>query len=83
MLTAGAALGGRQGLVQSVGVSNYGPKQLSKIHAYLSKRDVPLASVQVRWRRLAVNTSCLSLARAYTLMKGPHGRAAGLRVNPK
>lgn len=43
----------RQGLVQAVGVSNYGPKQLQKIHAYLSKRGVPLASVQVQYSLLS------------------------------
>lgn len=36
-----------QGLVQAVGVSNYGPRQLEKIHRYLTDRGVPLASLQV------------------------------------
>lgn len=36
-----------QGLVQAVGVSNYGPKQLLKIHDYLKDRGVPLCSAQV------------------------------------
>lgn len=36
-----------QGLVKAVGVSNYGPRQLEKIHRYLSERGVPLASAQV------------------------------------
>lgn len=36
-----------QGLVKAVGVSNYGPRQLEKIHKYLSDRGVPLASAQV------------------------------------
>jgi len=36
-----------QGLVQAVGVSNYGPKQLLKIHGYLKDRGVPLCSAQV------------------------------------
>ncbi len=36
-----------QGLVQAVGVSNYGPKQMRKIHAHLTARGVPLASAQV------------------------------------
>lgn len=36
-----------QGLVRAVGVSNYGPKQLLKIHDYLKARGVPLSSAQV------------------------------------
>lgn len=36
-----------QGLVKAVGVSNYGPKQLRKVHAALLERGVPLASAQV------------------------------------
>ena len=36
-----------QGLVEAVGVSNYGPKQLQRIHKNLTARGVPLASVQV------------------------------------
>ena len=36
-----------QGLVRAVGVSNYGPKQLRKVHKDLAKRGVPLASAQV------------------------------------
>ena len=40
-------VGELQGLVQAVGVSNYGPKQLVKIHDYLKDRGVPLCSAQV------------------------------------
>ena len=36
------------GLVRAVGVSNYGPRQLARIGAYLDKRGVPLATVQAR-----------------------------------
>lgn len=37
-----------QELVKAVGVSNYGPRQLEKIHAYLTEqRGVPLVSAQV------------------------------------
>lgn len=36
-----------KGLVRAVGVSNYGPKQLLKIHSYLEARRVPLCSAQV------------------------------------
>jgi pyridoxine 4-dehydrogenase len=41
------------GLVEAIGLSNYGPKQLQKIHKYLSKRGVPLASVQVQYSLLS------------------------------
>lgn len=41
------------GLVDAVGVSNYGPKQLRKIHAYLDKRGVPLASCQIQYSLLS------------------------------
>lgn len=41
-----------QGLVEAVGLSNYGPKQLAKIGAYLQKRGVPLAAVQVQYSLL-------------------------------
>ncbi|QDZ25556.1 aldo/keto reductase [Chloropicon primus] len=37
-----------KGLAQAVGVSNYGPKQLVKIHGYLRERGVPLATCQVQ-----------------------------------
>ena len=36
-----------QGLVQAVGVSNYGPQQLQKIARYLQQRGIPLATAQV------------------------------------
>lgn len=35
-----------QGLVKAVGVSNYGPRQLERIHTYLERRGIPLASAQ-------------------------------------
>jgi pyridoxine 4-dehydrogenase len=38
------------GLCQAVGVSNYGPRQLQKIAAYLqTERQVPLASAQIQY----------------------------------
>lgn len=44
----GGGSGMVQGLVQAVGVSNYGPKQMTRIYNYLSARGVPLASAQAR-----------------------------------
>jgi len=41
------------GLVDAIGLSNYGPQQLQKIHKYLTKRGVPLASVQVQYSLLS------------------------------
>ncbi|GAB4858593.1 Pyridoxine 4-dehydrogenase [Ancistrocladus abbreviatus] len=43
-----------KGLVQAVGVSNYGPKQLVKIHNYLADRGVPLCSAQVQFSLLSM-----------------------------
>ncbi|XP_004502717.1 pyridoxal reductase, chloroplastic isoform X2 [Cicer arietinum] len=43
-----------KGLVQAVGVSNYGPKQLLKIHDYLKDRGVPLCSAQVQFSLLSM-----------------------------
>jgi len=40
---------GVQGLVECVGVSDCGPKQLMRIYSYLEARGVPLASAQVRF----------------------------------
>ncbi|KAK9804266.1 hypothetical protein WJX72_004018 [[Myrmecia] bisecta] len=42
-----------EGLVQAVGVSNYGPKQMQRIYKYLAQRDVPLASAQVQFSLLS------------------------------
>ncbi|MBA0709165.1 hypothetical protein Golax_024220 [Gossypium laxum] len=43
-----------KGLVKAVGVSNYGPKQLVKIHDYLKARGVPLCSAQVQFSLLSM-----------------------------
>ncbi|KAJ4952686.1 hypothetical protein NE237_029518 [Protea cynaroides] len=43
-----------KGLVRAVGVSNYGPKQLVKIHNYLKTRGVPLCSAQVQFSLLSM-----------------------------
>lgn len=42
-----------QGLVQAVGISNYGPQQMERIHGYLEKRGVPLAAAQVQYSLLS------------------------------
>ncbi|PSC73909.1 pyridoxal chloroplastic [Micractinium conductrix] len=42
-----------EGLVDAVGLSNYGPRQLAKIGQYLDKRGVPLAAVQVQYSLLS------------------------------
>jgi pyridoxine 4-dehydrogenase len=36
-----------QELIRAVGVSNYGAKQLKKVHGNFAKRGVPLSSAQV------------------------------------
>jgi len=41
------------GLIKAVGLSNYGPKQLRKIHAYMSERGVPIATLQVQYHLLS------------------------------
>ncbi|KAG8381081.1 hypothetical protein BUALT_Bualt06G0085200 [Buddleja alternifolia] len=43
-----------KGLVRAVGVSNYGPKQLVKIHDYLKAQGVPLCSAQVQFSLLSM-----------------------------
>jgi pyridoxine 4-dehydrogenase len=42
-----------EGLVDAVGLSNYGPKQLQRIHSHLSRRGVPIASVQIQYSLLS------------------------------
>ncbi|KAG6554254.1 hypothetical protein Mapa_004170 [Marchantia paleacea] len=39
----------QEGLVKAVGVSNYGPKQLTRVHNYLEKKGVPLSAVQIQF----------------------------------
>ncbi|XP_048127495.1 pyridoxal reductase, chloroplastic isoform X3 [Rhodamnia argentea] len=43
-----------KGLVRAVGVSNYGPKQLVKIHEYLTARGIPLSCAQVQFSLLSM-----------------------------
>ncbi|XP_020093815.1 pyridoxal reductase, chloroplastic isoform X1 [Ananas comosus] len=49
------------GLVQAVGVSNYGPKQLAKIYDYLKSRGVPLCSAQVQFSLLSMGADQMEL----------------------
>lgn len=50
-----------KGLVRAVGVSNYGPKQLSKIHDYLKARGIPLSSAQVQFSLLSMGDEQMEL----------------------
>ncbi|GMY07597.1 pyridoxal reductase, chloroplastic isoform X1 [Fagus crenata] len=50
-----------KGLVQAVGVSNYGPKQLVKIYDYLKARGVPLCSAQVQFSLLSIGQDQLEI----------------------
>ncbi|KAJ8650224.1 hypothetical protein MRB53_003247 [Persea americana] len=50
-----------KGLVRAVGVSNYGPKQLLKIHDYLKSRGVPLCSAQVQFSLLSLGNDQMEL----------------------
>lgn len=38
-----------QGLAANVGVCNYGPSMVEKVHAYLAERGIPLASNQINF----------------------------------
>lgn len=38
-----------QGLVEAVGVSNYGPRQLLRIHNFLRRMGVPLSTLQMQY----------------------------------
>jgi pyridoxine 4-dehydrogenase len=52
-LVAGLASAYSQGLVAEVGVSNYGPRQLRRVHRDFAARGVPLASAQVQFSLLS------------------------------
>ncbi|MQM09755.1 hypothetical protein Taro_042633 [Colocasia esculenta] len=47
--------------VRGVGVSNYGPNQLVKIHDYLKSRGVPLCSAQVQFSLLSIGKDQMEL----------------------
>lgn len=42
-----------QGFVKGIGLSNYGTKRLKKIHAKLSRRSIPIATLQVQYSLLS------------------------------
>lgn len=42
-----------QGLVKAIGLSNYGPKQLRKVHQWLQARGVAIATLQVQYSLLS------------------------------
>ncbi|GMH08841.1 hypothetical protein Nepgr_010681 [Nepenthes gracilis] len=52
-----------KGLVRAVGVSNYGPKQLVKIHNFLADRGVPLCSAQVQFSLLSMGEDQMEIKR--------------------
>lgn len=47
----------QMGLVKAVGVSNYGAKQLRRVHKDFAKREVPLSSAQVQFSLLSCGTA--------------------------
>jgi len=42
-----------KGLVQGVGLSNYGPKRLKKVHQLFAERGIPITSLQVQYSLLS------------------------------
>jgi len=42
-----------QGLVKGIGLSNYGTKRLTRIHAKFSRRSIPIATLQVQYSLLS------------------------------
>ncbi|KAL7535771.1 hypothetical protein ACHAWF_007570, partial [Thalassiosira exigua] len=46
-----------EGLVENVGVCNYGPKNVREAHEYLSKKNVPLASNQINFNLMRYRSS--------------------------
>jgi pyridoxine 4-dehydrogenase len=42
-----------QGLVKGVGLSNYGPKRLKRVHQKFTERGVPIATLQVQYSLLS------------------------------
>ena len=52
-LWAGIADAYDAGVIRAVGLSNFGPKQLRRIHTYMSDRGVPIATLQVQYSLLS------------------------------
>ena len=52
-LWSGIADAYEEGIIGAVGLSNYGPKQLQKIHKYMSQRGVPISTLQVQYHLLS------------------------------
>ena len=52
-LWAGIADAYESGVIKAVGLSNYGPEQLRRVHAYMTKRGVPIATLQVQYHLLS------------------------------
>jgi len=53
-----------EGLVRAVGLSNYGPKQLQKVHKFLTDSGVPLVSVQIQYSLLSQTAETAGAAAA-------------------
>ena len=49
----GIARAYEEGIIENVGLSNYGPRQLQKIHKYMSNRGIPIATLQVQYSLLS------------------------------
>eukprot|EP00854_Cymbomonas_tetramitiformis_P003204 gene3204-4049_t len=52
-LLEGLAQAYDSGLIKAIGLSNFGPKSLRKIHAKLAERGVPIATVQAQFSLLS------------------------------
>ena len=52
-LWSGIADAYEEGIIGAVGLSNYGPRQLRKIHKYMSARGVPISTLQVQYHLLS------------------------------
>tara|TARA_B100000482_G_scaffold106512_1_gene76810 strand:+ start:160 stop:1341 length:1182 start_codon:yes stop_codon:yes gene_type:complete len=52
-LWSGIADAYEEGIIGAVGLSNYGPRQLQKIHKYMSLRGVKISTLQVQYHLLS------------------------------
>lgn len=53
----------QKGLIENVGVSNYGPKMLEESHKFMADRGVPLASNQIQYSLLSRSAESNGLLR--------------------